>query len=581
MRSNGGNMSRLFDVVIYLTIPAVIILHLLAAPYTKVEESFHLQATHDILKYGIPSPRLGLEEVARKIASDYDHFSFPGAVPRTFVGALALAAASQPVLWLDSHVDRQCLARAVLGLFNAFALLSYARGLHRAFGRATALWFLLFQASQFHVAYYASRTLSNMFAFGITTIALRLVLPEPGTVAKAHSRHRVSLVLITVAGIIFRSELAVFLAMNTFFLLATNRVRIISDIIPAGIVGLLVGLSTTVLIDSYFWQQFPLWPEFAAFKFNVLAGQSSEWGTSPWYFYFVDALPRLLMNPLIWLVGIPASLWASATRRASVSLLLPSLAFMGLYSVLPHKEWRFIIYVVPALTASAAQGAAYIWTRRAKSIVYRILALALAVSTLASFLVSTLVYLPASAANYPGAYALQSVHRHADGTQPRIVLHMGNLACQTGVTRFLQLDPDDSVVSTWIYDKTENETLKATPQFWSTIDYALVEDVSEVIPQSSSETETEKNTITKGKWQTIDTINSFTGFRILRAGDIAQGQLEANIIRAVAGDAGVALFEKVRDGVVRRFVTRGIWVEFRMEPRIRVVRNLKGDDTLL
>jgi alpha-1,6-mannosyltransferase len=144
-------------------------LHLLAAPYTKVEESFHLQATHDILKHGIPSPRLGLEEVASKFASDYDHFSFPGAVPRTFVGALALAAASQPVLWLDSHVDRQFLARAILGLFNAFALLWYARGLHRAFGRATALWFLLFQASQFHVAYYASRTLSNMFAFGIST----------------------------------------------------------------------------------------------------------------------------------------------------------------------------------------------------------------------------------------------------------------------------------------------------------------------------------------------------------------------------------------------------------------------------
>lgn len=397
------------------------------------------------------------------------------------------------------------------------------------------------------------------------TIALRLLLPEPGTVAKAHSRHRISLLLITVAGIIFRSELAVFLAMNTFFLLATNRARIITDIIPAGIVGLIVGLSTTVLIDSYFWQQFPLWPEFSAFKFNVLSGQSSEWGTSPWYFYFVDALPRLLMNPLMWLVGIPASLWASATRRASLSLLVPSLAFMALYSVLPHKEWRFIIYVVPALTASAAQGAAYIWTRRAKSLIYQLLALALGLSTLASFLVSTLVYLPASAANYPGAHALQSVHRLADGTQSHIVLHMGNLACQTGVTRFLQLDSDDSVTATsWAYDKTENETVKATPEFWSFIDYALVEDVSE-IPDYTE------------RWQTVDTINSFAGFRILRAGDNAHGEIEANIIRAVAGDAGVALFERVRDGLVRRFVTRGFWVEFRMEPRIRVVKNLQRD----
>lgn len=101
------------DVAVYLTIPAVIALHLFAAPYTKVEESFHLQATHDILKHGIPSPRLGLEEVARTFASEYDHFTFPGAVPRTFVGALALAAGSQPVLWLDSHVDRQLLGMSV------------------------------------------------------------------------------------------------------------------------------------------------------------------------------------------------------------------------------------------------------------------------------------------------------------------------------------------------------------------------------------------------------------------------------------------------------------------------------------
>ena len=98
------------DLVSYSIIPAVILIHLLAAPYTKVEESFHIQATHDILTYGIPSPlHLDSDAIASQFESNYDHFSFPGAVPRTFIGALGLASAAWPIIWLNEHVDRQFL----------------------------------------------------------------------------------------------------------------------------------------------------------------------------------------------------------------------------------------------------------------------------------------------------------------------------------------------------------------------------------------------------------------------------------------------------------------------------------------
>ena len=59
--------------------------------------------------------------------------------------------------------------RAVLGLFNAFCILSFRNGVARAFGRTTANWYILLQASQFHVIFYASRTLPNFFAFGLST----------------------------------------------------------------------------------------------------------------------------------------------------------------------------------------------------------------------------------------------------------------------------------------------------------------------------------------------------------------------------------------------------------------------------
>ena len=86
--------------------PVLILLHLRIAPFTKVEESFNLQAVHDILTYGIPT-----ENVNTFLRAHYDHIAFPGVVPRTFIGALLLAAFSRPVIWLNNAVDRQQLGQ--------------------------------------------------------------------------------------------------------------------------------------------------------------------------------------------------------------------------------------------------------------------------------------------------------------------------------------------------------------------------------------------------------------------------------------------------------------------------------------
>lgn len=65
--------------------------------------------------------------------------------------------------------------RAVLGLFNAFCLLSFRNGVSRTFGRNAANWFTVFQAGQFHMMYYASRTLPNFFAFGFSRSVIRFL----------------------------------------------------------------------------------------------------------------------------------------------------------------------------------------------------------------------------------------------------------------------------------------------------------------------------------------------------------------------------------------------------------------------
>ncbi|KAI4282780.1 MAG: hypothetical protein L6R38_002668 [Xanthoria sp. 2 TBL-2021] len=183
-------MRHLVDIVIAALIPALILFHLICAPYTKVEESFNIQATHDILTNGVRDFLFPIGSGKLQLKDHYDHLTFTGPVPRTFVGALTLAGASWPFIrflegvnpqiigkslekgtrrWNISLANQVSSVRAVLGLWNAFCLLYYRNGVESSFGRTTANWFVLFQACVFHIMYYASRTLPNFFAFGLGT----------------------------------------------------------------------------------------------------------------------------------------------------------------------------------------------------------------------------------------------------------------------------------------------------------------------------------------------------------------------------------------------------------------------------
>ncbi len=68
--------------------------------------------------------------------------------------------------------------------------------------------------------------------------------------------------------------------------------------------------------------------------------------------------------------------------------MYPSIMFVAIYSLQPHKEARFIFYVVPPLTAAAALGANYLFSRRTKSAFSALLALILCASVLLSFVIS-------------------------------------------------------------------------------------------------------------------------------------------------------------------------------------------------
>ncbi|KAI5780719.1 Alg9-like mannosyltransferase family-domain-containing protein [Peziza echinospora] len=558
----------LSDNALALLIPTLVLAHLLLAPYSKVEESFNLQAIHDALRYGIPNPRSPY--ATQMLKAEYDHFTFPGAVPRTFVGAVILAGLSRPFLTLTNGiVNEQLVVRGVLGLFNAFALISYGRAARKAFGRGVGNWYILLQSSQFHILFYASRALPNMFAFGLTTYALQHFLPIPAQSTKTvtHSR-RLGIYILTFTAIVFRSEVALLLFTNIAFLLLRGQISLFREIIPGGIAGGIVGLASTLSLDSYFWQSYSpliepplfstpwlttklglIWPEFSAFYYNAVQGEASAWGTSPWHYYFTNSIPKLLMNPLILTVLLPLAVLQAPTRPRVLNIIAPLVGFVGLYSALPHKEWRFILYVIPQLTLVAAIGADWIWKRKEKSARYAILALALLVSIGVTFVASSGMLL-ISAQNYPGGVALERLHSHL-GRAGNVTVHLDVPVCMTGATRFLQEDalyPTTETVANGIvkFDKTEKEGTLLQPKFWKGIDWVLSSRPPTLVP---------------GDWETVDVVRGYKKVRIFRRGE----------------DTGAKGYLGKLESLVRERLLKGLWVGVEKEDKVWILKKAHGE----
>ena len=362
--------------------------HVGVCPYSKVEESFNLQATHDLLYH-------------RANLAAYDHFEFPGVVPRTFAGAVAVAAATAPLVWPLAALGvskwwAQLIVRLALALATGCSLVAVQRATRRRFGGTAAKVYALLSATQFHYLFYAGRTLPNTYGGIFAAVAVARWMDNDGATA---------LRLLTVAAVIFRFELVMLIAPLALLLLLRGQLSFVR-IAVLGITTGAVALAATVAVDSIFWQRL-VWPEGEALYANTALNKSAEYGTSPFHWYLTSALPRAMT------FSFPLSLLALATAPRARPLVLVPLVFVAAYSLLPHKELRFVLYAVPPLNVAAAAGLVQLWggVDKRRPLARRAAQLAFAGVLVGGLLVSG-CFLQAARLNYPGAHALLALHEH-------------------------------------------------------------------------------------------------------------------------------------------------------------------------
>ncbi|XP_035727103.1 GPI mannosyltransferase 3-like [Vespa mandarinia] len=201
-------------------------------------------------------------------------------------------------------------------------------------------WMLYSLCINWYWYYCATRTLINSLETSFTIIALSMFPWRNSTIKSAK--------FLWIVGFLctLRPTAAIVWIPLCIYHFCTSLQKKVSLICQYGIIGIICLLSS-VILDSYCYKSFTI-SSLEFFRLNVLHGIGDTYGRKHTLWYIFSALPVLLGLHCITFLATLLQIIKRSKQFHREAVMLAVIGWtIGIYSLLSHKEFRFLLPLLP------------------------------------------------------------------------------------------------------------------------------------------------------------------------------------------------------------------------------------------
>lgn len=273
-------------------------------------------------------------EVAHKFVFGYGHLTWEWkegirsyVYPMIFAGFYKVLA----LLEMDSVQLITLGPRVFQALLSAYADYRFYKWTNQR------KWAIFLVASSYFLFYIGSRTLVNTLEASLTTIALSM-FPWNGESS--------SFLWITSLLCFIRPTAAITWLPLCFYHIKKTAFPLWKILLQYLIIGF-VTFAFCVGLDSWAYGKFIITP-WQFFEHNVINDIGSYYGVHSWHWYFSIGLPAILgVTSIPFIFAVVNTIKSPSSYPTRVWLLISIIFTLTVLSVISHKEFRFILLLLP------------------------------------------------------------------------------------------------------------------------------------------------------------------------------------------------------------------------------------------